>query len=251
MHPDLPRILDLQRLDLRIRELKKEVKSLPKYIAEIEQQLESHSRALEADRAELDANRKSHRALEGEVASARQKLDHLNAQMNEAKTNEQFRAFQHEIQYEQKVIGETEDHILDRMVEAETLEKNVKLAQAALGIEEEKVAREISEVRARVAADEEEMAEKASRREALAGQVSAELLRTYEQICKMRKGVGIGRADAERCLSCDVVLRPQFSNVLRSGEQVMTCESCGRILYYEPPAVDGEMPVETGRPVSG
>jgi hypothetical protein len=30
-------------------------------------------------------------------------------------------------------------------------------------------------------------------------------------------------------------LRPQFFQDLRKGDQVMACESCSRILYYNPP----------------
>jgi uncharacterized OB-fold protein len=30
------------------------------------------------------------------------------------------------------------------------------------------------------------------------------------------------------------MLRPQFFQDLKKGETIMTCESCGRILYYNP-----------------
>ena len=31
------------------------------------------------------------------------------------------------------------------------------------------------------------------------------------------------------------MLRPQYLQDLRKGEQLLTCESCGRILIYNPP----------------
>jgi uncharacterized protein len=30
-------------------------------------------------------------------------------------------------------------------------------------------------------------------------------------------------------------LRPQFAQELKRGDKVMSCESCQRILYYNPP----------------
>jgi hypothetical protein len=34
-----------------------------------------------------------------------------------------------------------------------------------------------------------------------------------------------------------MAMRLQFFQDLRRGDQVMACESCGRILYYNPPVV--------------
>ena len=39
-----------------------------------------------------------------------------------------------------------------------------------------------------------------------------------------------------RCTACQMALRLQFLQDLKKGNQVMNCESCGRILYYHPPA---------------
>ena len=49
-----------------------------------------------------------------------------------------------------------------------------------------------------------------------------------------RAGVGITEAVNGRCSRCNIVLRPQFYQDLKKGEAIMTCESCGRILYYNP-----------------
>ena len=46
--------------------------------------------------------------------------------MLQAKTNEQYRAFQNEIGYCETEIRKSEDRILDLMGEAEPLEKNAK-----------------------------------------------------------------------------------------------------------------------------
>ena len=32
-----------------------------------------------------------------------------------------------------------------------------------------------------------------------------------------------------------ITLRAQFAQDLRKGDQLMFCESCGRILFYNPP----------------
>jgi predicted nucleic acid-binding Zn-ribbon protein len=247
MHVDLPRVRELQQVDDRIRELDDEIGRLPIYISDIERQLESHKKQIEADQAALVENKKSHRALEAEIATHQQHVTRLRSQMNEAKTNEQFRAFQHEIDFHEDAVRKVEDRILDKMVEAESLGQNVKKAEAALRIESEKVQREVAETKARVSKDEEEAAGVRGTRAELAKAISSQVLRTYEHVRKSRGGRAVARANAERCLACNVVFRPQFSQLLRSNEQVLTCEACGRILYYEPPGIGAEeVPSEPG-----
>ncbi len=240
MHADLPRVRELQQVDDRIRELDEEIGRLPKYVSEIERQLESHRKQIEADQAALAENKKGHRSLEGEIATHQQHISRLRGQMNEAKTNEQFRAFQHEIDFHEEAVRKIEDRILDKMVEAETLAQNVKRAEAALRVENEKVQREVSETKARVAKDEQEAAAVRAARAELAKALSNQVLRTYEHVRRSRGGRAVARASADRCLACNVVFRPQFSQMLRSNEQVLTCEACGRILYYEPSGVEAE-----------
>jgi predicted nucleic acid-binding Zn-ribbon protein len=235
MNPDLPRVRELQQLDLQIRDLKQEIGRLPSYIAEIEQQLESHQQKLAADQGSLAENKKSHRMLEGEVTALEQKVSRLREQMNEAKTNDQYRAFQHEIEFVEDEVRRAEDRILDKMAEAETLSQGVKRAEEALAIEKKKVAQEVEQTRARVARDEQELIALEQQRKELTSALSPRVLKIYETIRKKRDGLAVATALTDRCLACNVVFRPQFSQDLRRNEEVLTCESCGRILFYEPP----------------
>src|SRR6266404_8877920 len=125
MLPDIASAVRLQEVDNRLTDLTKEIASLPKHIDEIEKKLESHERKLEADRAALAANQKDRKKLEGDIQVQEQKIAKLKDQMLQAKTNEQYRAFQHEIEYCQTEIRRAEDRILDLMAESEGLETNV------------------------------------------------------------------------------------------------------------------------------
>src|SRR5580658_1335436 len=139
MLPDITRAIRLQNLDDRAAELTKEIAALPKHIAEIEKKLESHQRRLDHDRAAIVANQKDRKRLEGEIQASEQKISKLKTQMMEAKTNDQYRAFQHEIDFCTQEIRRHEDRILELMGESEPLDKNVKAAEAALAMEKKQV----------------------------------------------------------------------------------------------------------------
>jgi predicted nucleic acid-binding Zn-ribbon protein len=241
MHPDLGLARELQEVDHRVAELKREISYLPKHVAEIESRLESHRRKLEADRAALTANQKERKRLEDDIKVYEEKAARLRDQMSEAKTNEQYRAFQHEIDYAVGEIRKIEDRILERMLEAETLDQNVTSAGAALERETVEVETEKRAAEQRTAADRVELAEAEAKRAALAAGLSAAALATYERMARHRAGVAVAIARDGRCTACNVILRLSIYHRIRTNEEVLTCEACGRILYYEPSA---EIPKE-------
>jgi predicted nucleic acid-binding Zn-ribbon protein len=235
MHPDTRLVSQLQAIDLQMTELEKEVAALPKHIAVIEKTLESHQRRLDADRAALTANQKERKKLEGDIQMHEQKISKLRDQMLGAKTNEQYRAFQHEIEYLQKEIRTAEDRILELMSESESLETAVKTAEVALKDEKRLVETEKSRARERTAADQAQLQQLQAQRVEAAGKLPAATLAEYARIRKKWHGVVIAEATSGRCAACQIVLRPQYLQDLKKGEHLMTCESCGRFLFYNPP----------------
>ena len=59
------------------------------------------------------------------------------------------------------------------------------------------------------------------------------MLRQYERVSKFR-GSGIAEVRDHKCMGCQVILRPQTYNDVRSGKDVVFCDSCQRILYLSP-----------------
>jgi len=235
MLPDIKLAVRLQDIDNRVAEVTREVSSLPKHIAEIERKLESHERKLEADRAALTANQKDRKRLEGDIQVQQQKISKLKDQMLGAKTNEQYRAFQHEITFCEDAIRKAEDRILDLMAEAEPLDVNVKKAEAALKEEKQQVEAEKAQTRERTAVDQKQLEQLLAERKVLVASLKKPTHAAYERIRKKWHGRAVAEALEGRCSACQIVLRPQFFQDLRHSDELMFCESCGRILYYNPP----------------
>jgi predicted nucleic acid-binding Zn-ribbon protein len=251
MLPDIKLVIRLQDLDNRVAELTKEVAALPKHIAEIEKKLEAHERKLEADRAALAANQKDRKRLDGEIQLQQQKISKLKDQMLEAKTNDQYRAFQHEIEYCENEIRRSEDGILDLMSASEPLERNVKTAEAALKQEKAHVEAEKQQARERTAGDQRELDELQAERRTITDQITPKVMAAYERVRKLRRGIAVAEALDGRCSQCHMSVRPQFFQDLKRGEQVMYCESCSRILYYNPPQAIENLAGEAAPAVRG
>jgi hypothetical protein len=233
MNSDLRGALQLQHLDARATELKREIDSLPKHIAEIERTLASHIRKLEADKAALAANGASRKKLDGDVQTQQQKISKLRDQMMGAKTNEQYRAFQHEISYCEDAIRKAEDQILSLMEAAESLESNVKSSQAALAEEKKSVEAEKAQAKARTAADQEELAKVLAERAETRKTLPAALAKEYDRLrVKHKEGFALAEAKDGMCQACHMIMRPQLWQDVRT-DAIVACENCKRILYYE------------------
>ncbi len=236
MHPDTDLVIKLQSLDQKTAALEKEVAALPKHITAIEKTLDSHVRKLDADKAALAANQKDRKQLEVDIQMHQQKISKLRDQMLGAKNNEQYRAFQHEIEYVEKEIRQAEDRILELMSQSEPLEANVKKADAALKQEKQQVEAEKTAARERTAADQAQLDQLRQERAQAAAKLPPATLTAYGRIRKKwNGGLVIAEAVGSRCTACQIILRPQYMQDLKKGDELMFCESCGRFVYYNPP----------------
>jgi uncharacterized protein len=235
MHPDLKLAIELQVVEKEIARVSAEIAYLPRHIKEIESKLAGALRQLDADRQALAENQKERRKFDGDISLIQQKISKYKGQIFEVKTNEQYKALQHEIEYAEGEIKKIEDRILERMVVAEELEGRVKEAEKRLAVEKAEVEKEKTETTARTRADEEQLAELKARREDLRSRMSPQVLREFDRVFKGRKGIAVSEVRDSTCTECNVRLRPQIFQEVKNNPEIKQCENCYRMLCYIPP----------------
>ncbi len=221
--------------------LTKEIAALPKHIAEIEKKLEAGHRRLELDRAALTVNLKDRKRLEGEIVANEAKISKLKTQMMDAKTNDQYRAFQHEIDFCTSEIGKHEERILVLMTESDPLDKAVKAAEVSLAAEKKQVEAGKASARERSTADKAEIDGLMAERSGIVREMTPKIASEYERIRKGRLGVAIAEVVQGRCSKCNIQLRPQFLQDVKRGDAVLVCESCKRMLFWNPPVAVADL----------
>jgi predicted nucleic acid-binding Zn-ribbon protein len=232
MSPEIELLISLQGADREIQRLKLEIAELPKRVASIEQKLAGTKSSLEKARASLKGDEAARKKYESAIADLKTKISKYRDQSLEVKTNEQYKALMHEIQFAEQEISASEDKILELMVNAEAREKEVKAAEAELKAEAAEIEKEKAIARDRTAKDEKELTEWSAKRDAARSGVDPDLLRHYERVLKFR-GSGIAEVRDQKCTGCSVFLRPQTYNDVRGGK-LLYCDSCQRILYFDP-----------------
>ena len=232
MLPDVLNLIELQKADREIQRLKDEVAALPKRVAAIEAKLADTKAGLEKAKASVKADEAAKRKHETAIQDLQGKISKFRDQSLAVKTNEQYKALLGEIQFAEQEIRGNEDKILEVMLNSENREKEVKAAELELKAEAAEIEKEKAEARQVTAKDEKELAEWNAKREQARSGVDENVLRQYDRVAKYR-GTGISEVKDQKCMACQVMLRPQVYNEVRSGTTMITCDSCQRILFYD------------------
>ena len=233
MNPDLEKLIELEKADRESARLTDEVAALPRRVAAIEGKLADDKAAVEHAKAAIKANETNRRKLESDIQSFQQKIVKYREQSSSVKTNDEYRALMHEVEFTEKQISGAEDKILELMIALEAEEKALKTAEAQMKAETIEVEKEKTEARKRTEEDEKLLAELGSKRSQLRSGISDSALSHYDRVMRQRKSA-IAEARGQKCMACFVMLRPQTWEEVRTNENIITCSSCGRILYYDP-----------------
>ena len=232
MLTELERLVELQRLDSEIAELEAAAAAIPGQIRTSQEEFHQVKAAFEAAAAETDRMQKLRRQKERELEELSGQLRKRQGRLFEIKTNQEYSAVLKEIEGLKEKISTLEEEILlllDRIEAAvKTLareEGGLRSKQAEFLKDQQQKETELRELEGRLSA----------LRGARKGQskgVESSLLQQYLRLLKSRAGLAVAAARNGSCKGCHVALTPQLYNEVRRNEEILTCEGCGRILYW-------------------
>jgi len=240
----------LQAVELERTRLTASIKALPGEIAQADNLLKAAQKRVSDAEAALKREELQRASLELEIAGHRTKAARFRGQMDTARNAAQASALEHEIGFAESEISRLEDNELTSMENSEVLEKERAAALELAG----KLTETLGLIRARVGEQDLEFRERLEALNSERGKLRSELadgdgatrLAHFDRIAGMR-GTGMARAEAQQCSGCRMGIRPQVWNQLRDG-MVLNCESCSRILYYDP-TMEPAPPAKTAQSV--
>lgn len=241
MQKALQNLLDLQNVDAQLRDVREHLATFSKKADEVEARVANAKAELDASKTAQVETVKERKKYELDVEQWKERVRKYKDQTAQVKTNEAYKALQHEVQTAEAEIAKAEDRLLEQMVAAEEYDRRVKAS--------EKLLKEVAEVargnRAKIDADkaatEKELADLTAERARVVAAIPEDLLEHYERISKKHNGVALAEVRDEKCGACGMRVRPHvFQEMRRRGtEEMFHCETCTRILYYVEPETPG------------
>jgi hypothetical protein len=234
MSPDLEKLVRLHHVESELKRVDSELAAIPRLRQEIDDRLARDRSHLDAAKTALEGSQKARRQNEASVQDLETKRSKYKGQLMEVKTNKEYTAVLHEIEGVERDIKAREDVILEEMEKSEALTQDVKREEADFKAVEADAKREKAELDARGATLQDKGQRLGSERDAVAASVPEESLALYRRVAKQR-GSGVAEAQDGMCQACHVRMRVQIWVEVRKNEQIFQCESCSRVLFFEPP----------------
>src|SRR5690349_21319990 len=235
MKAELEKLIALQNLDTTIRRLEKELEAIPQRRAEIEGEFDQRAFEIRGLESRRDEAKHTRARLENEISEQKTRAERAERNLMSSKKQDEYTAAIREADAARKQISGLETQILEQL---EQLEQ----AEAALNERADEIATMNSDREAKLKAFDDEagtigdrLATARKEREEVFASLPKQLSALYSRIgARIRDGVAVAEARNRSCSACFMSLRPQMMAEIRRGEDIITCDNCGRILYVTP-----------------
>ena len=220
-------------MDQRIAVLRAELDAIPKRIRTADAKLSGAQKEVAAAKEALTASLKQRKTFEMDVEQWKERARKYRDQSGQVKTNEAYKALQHEITNAEAEVAKAEDRVLEHLMSAEALERRLKDAEAALKDAEQVVAAERKQIEAEQAARKKELEAARAEHAAALAPVPEDLRQHYLRLAKRHQGVALAEARDGQCRGCGMRVLPHiYQELCRAGDEtIFTCETCSLILY--------------------
>jgi predicted nucleic acid-binding Zn-ribbon protein len=226
-------LYELQQIEVKIKSLQEKKNQLPPKLKELDAKFEEQKALLEKKKKEADEAKVAQKLKTNLLQTQQEQLKKYQLQRFEVKTNKEYQALEDEIAKLSDKNSALEDQILETMFLIDKLAEEYKLQEKMYEQREKEYKIKRSELLSGLEAIERESNEWNQKRIEKYKAVEKSLIQKYES-WKRRTGTFLLSAITEEnaCSGCYITVPPQVINEIRKDIAIMTCTSCGRILYY-------------------
>ncbi|MCH9614314.1 MAG: hypothetical protein SP1CHLAM54_17280 [Chlamydiia bacterium] len=233
MLESLKPILDIQELDIKMIRLMRIKKQRQGELGEIEALHTELKEQESAKKVEITEYDKQIQALEDKVLETKEKLKKLEDQQSNVKKVEEFNALTQEMttHERQKIALEQEaSNLFDKKTAEEEIlvkiQESLKTsASSSTGLKDE-IMNSINLVN-------DEGVVLLKERQELATKAEPTILSIYERLLRNKKDRVVVPIENRTCSGCHITLTIQHENLVRKGENIVFCEHCSRVHYWQ------------------
>jgi hypothetical protein len=230
----------LQAIDSNIKRAETLQRQFEEEVNRLQTELDTEAHKSTAVQQEVDEQVKKRREHEAAMKVLEDQKRKVQEKMMAIKTNKEYTAAQHEITSIEQVIGKKEEDIILAMDAVEKTKELISGAESALKEAQQRFDAKKHQAETELRDYLADIEKQKQEREALQQELKPDMLKTYQQIFKTRKGIAVVLADNEYCFGCSMKIPPQLYNEVVQGDQLHTCPHCKRILYVDRSAAAGE-----------
>jgi hypothetical protein len=233
MREDIRLLKELQSVDYWIGELERSKAFLPDMMKTLEEEIQNVTADLGQKKDRLSQAQVQVKELELQIAQNKELREKYQEQMLTIKTNKEYDALVAQIDAAKAEIAKDEEKCLELMSEIEGLKTVVaELVEKNARVQTENAER-LRDMQMQVDSVQGKMDEKEANRDHLAAKVPRQIMTIYERVRKGKGGDVVVPLKRGACGECYKSQPPQMIQLIKKGDSIQTCSSCGRILIWE------------------
>lgn len=232
MHPHVQKLLGLQKVDLEVTSLTKDIDQLPEEEAKRKRRLDQLEQAANEAAGLLQKAEVESRELDTAARDADAQINKLNERLNSVRNNAEYQATLFEIESVKKDRDATQDDGLRILESLDGLKATAAATKEAYEAERavyEGFLAEADKLRNERADD---IAAARKKRDEAAEGVPPDLLREYEGLYKTRDHFAVAPVEDAYCQGCYNKVTPNDAARAMGAQAIVRCGSCQRILYH-------------------
>ncbi len=222
------------------------LQQVDRQIDRVRSQLETIRKTLENDaelreclhRTELTKTAHHHarhnlKSLEAEVESQRIKIEQAESSLygGRVQNPKELQDLQKDVASLKKHLTTLEERELESMLEVENAENELQSANTQLELIQARLGNEHKKLIADQSVLTTELERLVEEREATLAPIDTNLLQSYEDLRRQKRGVAIAEITDNSCGACGATINSAIQQNARSQKQLVNCPTCGRILY--------------------
>ena len=207
--------------------------TIPDELVEVDRDHREKVEAVSRIRQRLAAAQVEHRRAEAELDDQREKLKKYQGQLRNVQSSREYSAVLNEIDGVEKLVRATEEKVLSLEEEIEGGEKELSEREERLPRETEEHEEKLKDWRAEQQSINQELAAAEEEIRNLDAAIPPRERAEFHRLLDRKSGLAVVRVVDKSCSACHVKVRPAALQILKSGNELVYCDSCKRILYYD------------------
>lgn len=232
MQSELEQLLILQDRQQKIRQIEAEIGTVPTRRRDLEAQLAASAATVETLKQkgrQVEIDRKK---LELDVGTRAESIARLKTQQYQTRKNDEFQAIGHEIERYEKEVAKIEDQELELMLQADQVKAEFLAEEKNAATVKESIARQMADLEEKSKALQARLDELTRERADLAGAIDEDVLGRFERLFTSKGDAAVVAVEHGVCTGCHMKVTTATAAQVKAGKEIVSCENCGRILYF-------------------
>ncbi len=235
MIAELDKLIELQKTDTNLRKLKRSLEKSVEGRAAIELEFEQHAFSIREIQNKLETLNTKRADLEKQIAENKTYLERADRNLKHAQNQKEYETAMRETDALQKQISTYETQIVEILEEVEGVEKELEERSEEISTLDGKRDSALAEYDAALVKDRKEFDAETKHRQTAFATLPGRLASIYDRLAqRSRDGIAVAEVVNGSCSACYMQLRPQVQLNVKKGDEIITCESCTRIMYIAP-----------------